>query len=63
MSKLILIDGDKAIFNPTFGLATVVVRPGDLKASGESSLQGKKVCIDGDEQSVSVPGCSYTTPV
>ncbi len=62
MPDFILIDGDKAIFNPTFGLATVVVKPGDLKASGESSLQGKKVCIDGDEKSVSVPGCMYTTP-
>ena len=63
MSDFILIDGDKANFNPTFGLATVVVKPGDLKASGASSLQGKKVCIDGDEKSVSVPGCMYTTPV
>ncbi|MDY7003257.1 MAG: hypothetical protein SWX82_04635 [Cyanobacteriota bacterium] len=63
MSDFILIDGDKANFNPTFGLATVVVQPGDLKASGESSLQGKKVCIDGDEKSVSVPECMYTTPV
>ncbi|MEA5567784.1 hypothetical protein [Anabaena sp. UHCC 0399] len=63
MSDFILIDGDKAIFNPAFGLATVVVRPGDLKASGQSTLQGKKVCIDGDEKSVSVLSCVYTTPV
>ena len=45
MSDFILIDGDQAIFNPAFGLATVMVKPGDLKASGESSLQGKKVCL------------------
>ena len=63
MADFIIIDGDQAIFNPAFGLATVVVKPGDLKASGESSLQGQKVCIDGDEKSVSVPGCMYTTPV
>ena len=62
MSDFILIDGDKANFNPTFGLAIVVVRPGDLKASGKSSLKGKKVCIDGDEKNVSVPSCMYTTP-
>ena len=62
MSDFILIDGDKANFNPTFGLAIVVVRPGDLKASGKATLKGKKVCIDGDEKNVSVPGCMYTTP-
>ena len=63
MSDFILIDGDQAIFNPSFGLATVVVRPGNLKASGKSTLIGKKVCIDGDENNVSVPSCIYTTPV
>ncbi|MEB3282325.1 MAG: hypothetical protein VKK42_25740 [Lyngbya sp.] len=63
MSKFILIDGDKANFNPTFGLAIVVVRPGDLKASGKSTLNGKKICIDGDEKNVSVPSCMYTTPL
>lgn len=63
MSKFILLDDDKANFNPTFGLATVIVRPGDLKASGKSTLNGKKVCIDGDEKNVSVPSCVYTTPI
>ena len=63
MSDFILINGDKANFNPTFGLATVVVKPGDLKASGKASLKGKKVCVDGDEKKVSVPGCMYTTPI
>lgn len=63
MSKFILLDDDKANFNPTFGLATVVVRLGDLKASGKSTLNGKKVCIDGDEKNVSVPSCVYTTPI
>lgn len=60
MSDFILIDGDQANFNPAFGIATVVVRLGDLKASGASTLNGKKVCIDGDEKSVSVPSCVYT---
>ena len=63
MSDFILIDGDKANFNPTFGLATVVVKPGDLKASGKSTFTGKKVCIDGDEKNVSLEGCTYMTPV
>ena len=62
MSDFILIEGDKANFIPAFGVAIVVVRPGDLKGSGKSSLKGKKVCIDGDEKKVSVPGCVYMTP-
>ena len=62
MSDLILIEGDKAMFVPTFGPAIVVVKPGDLKASGPATLNGKKVCVDGDETKVSVPGCVYMTP-
>ena len=63
MSDFILIDGDIVNFNPSFGLATVVVKPGDLKGSGKSTLKGKKICIDGDEKKVSVPACLYITPV
>ena len=63
MSDFILVDGDRANFNPTFGLATVVVRPGTLKASGKSTLKSKKVCIIGDQKKVIVPSCMYTTPV
>lgn len=63
---LILIDGDQAIFLPSFkadtGVATVVVRPGTLKATGPATLNGKKLCVSGDEKSVLVAGCMYTTP-
>jgi hypothetical protein len=62
MSDLILIEGDKAMFLPTFGPAIVVVKPGDLKASGPATVNGKKICVDGDETKVSVPGCVYMTP-
>lgn len=62
MTDFILIDGDKAIFLPNFGSAMVVVKPGDLKASGPATLNGKKVCVDGDEKNVSVPGCMYMAP-
>lgn len=62
MSDYLLIDGDKAIFTPSFGAATVVVQPGTLTASGPATVNGKKVCVAGDEKSVSVPGCSYMTP-
>jgi hypothetical protein len=58
----ILIDGDLARFDPAFGAATVVVRPGQLRASGPATLAGKKLCVVGDEASVEVPGCMYFTP-
>jgi hypothetical protein len=60
MPDFILIDGDKAVFMPTFGLAIVIVRPGDLKASGPATHKGKKLAVDGDEKKVEVPGCMYT---
>ena len=61
-SDFILIDNDQAIFMPTFGPALVAVQPGQIKASGEATFEGTKVCIEGDEASVEVPGCSYMTP-
>ncbi len=63
MSDYIIIDGDQAIFLPAFGAAIAVPQPGQITASGEASLNGNKVCIDGDESSVEVPGVMYFTPV
>ena len=62
MSDLILIEGDKANFLPNFGQAVVAVQPGELAGSGPATLNGKKLCVDGDEKDVSVPGCTYITP-
>lgn len=62
MTDYILLHGDKANFLPNFGPATVVVRPGDLQGSGPATLNGKKLCVDGDEKQLSVPGCMYFTP-
>lgn len=62
MLDSILIEGDKAMFMPNFGAAVVVVQPGDLKGSGPATITGKKICVDGDEKKVSVPGCTYMTP-
>jgi len=59
MSDVILIDGDVAMFLPSFGAAIVVVQPGRIKASGPARVAGKPACVAGDESSVSVPGCSY----
>jgi hypothetical protein len=61
MGDFILREGDKAIFDPAFGVASVVVQPGDMKASGPATIQGKKLCVAGDEARLSVPGCMYTT--
>jgi hypothetical protein len=62
MGDVILVHGDQAHFMPNFGPAVVVVKPGTLQASGSATLNKKKICVDGDESTVSVPGCIYTTP-
>ena len=63
MADYVLVDGDKAIFKPAFGAATVVVQPGTLKGSGPATVGDKPMCISGDESSVSVEGCIYTTTI
>lgn len=62
MADLILMDGDQAVFMPAFSPAIVVVQPGKLAGSGPATIGGKKICVDGDESKVSVPGCAYMTP-
>lgn len=62
MSDFILIDGDPVIFFPTFGVAIVVVQPGAMRGSGPGTINGIKICVEGDEQNVSVPNCVYMTP-
>ena len=57
----ILINNDIAQFMPSFGAAIVVPRPGTLRASGASNFNGTKVCVAGDEDSVQVQGCLYTS--
>jgi len=62
MADFVLLENDIANFLPAFGVATVVVVPGTLKASGPATANGSKVCVDGDESQVEVPGCSYMAP-
>ena len=62
MADSIIIDGDQALFLPAFGAAVVVVQPGQMKASGATTKGGKKICVEGDEKDLSVPGCMYMTP-
>lgn len=62
MADFILVDGDMVNFMPNFGAAIVVVQPGALQGSGPATVGGKKICVDGDEKNVQVPGCTYMTP-
>lgn len=59
MSDYVLIDGDQAIFMPNFEAAVVVVQPGEITGSGPDTVGGKAVCVEGDEDSVSVSDCVY----
>lgn len=55
MSKIVVIDGDKLKFNPQFGSMTVTpISPQEISGSGMVSIEGKKVCIFGDEKKVSI---------
>jgi hypothetical protein len=62
MADPVIVDGDMASFLPSFGVATVVVRPGPITGSGPPTFGGKAICIEGDEASVEVAGCVYMTP-
>jgi hypothetical protein len=62
MSDFILMDGDRVLFLPAFTPAIVVVQPGTLEGSGPATIDGKKICVDGDEANVAVRGCTYMTP-
>lgn len=56
---VVILDADQAMFIPAFGAAIVVVRPGVMKGTGKTTVQGKFVCVDGDEKKLMVPGCPY----
>ena len=62
MGDKVLTDGDTVLFLPAFSPAIVVVQPGRIPGSGPASIGGKKICVDGDQSKVSVPGCTYMTP-
>src|SRR5450432_620924 len=62
MADFILMDDDIVNFLPAFGAATVIVVPGNIKGSGPATLNGQKLCVDGDEKQVQVPGCAYISP-
>jgi Contractile injection system spike tip protein len=60
MADFILIDGDIVKFNPTFGSATLLISAvATLSGSGKSLIDGKAVCVAGDEENVKVEGVPY----
>jgi hypothetical protein len=63
MPDLLIMQGDLAVFMPSFGAATVVVLPGTMQATGQTTHNGKNICVEGDEAQLMVPGCAYMTPV
>ena len=55
----IIIDGDQVQFLPVFKGAIVAVKPGIITGSGETTINGKNICVAGDEASVQVSDCAY----
>jgi hypothetical protein len=60
--SLVLRDGDLAVFDAQFGIATVVVKDGTLRGTGGAKIAGAAVCVAGDEKRVVVTGCAYAAP-
>ena len=60
-ADFIIKTGDLATFNPNFGQAIVVVAPGNMSGTAQFKVDGSIACVQGDEASVSVPGCVYTS--
>ncbi|MDT7778836.1 MAG: hypothetical protein QOC99_1348 [Acidobacteriota bacterium] len=58
----VIINGDQAIFDPSFGPATVIAPPGMISGTTVEKVNGLTVCADGDEASVVVAGAVYFTP-
>ena len=56
----VLRSGDQAIFDTTFGSATVFAPPGIITGSSRSKVDGAIVCVAGDEASVTVTA-GYST--
>ncbi|MEP5340737.1 MAG: hypothetical protein ABJL44_00055 [Algibacter sp.] len=60
---LVIMDGDKVQFS-TIGAITLLPPMPEtvIEASGETTINGKKVCVEGDEKKIEIANCSYTMP-
>jgi hypothetical protein len=63
MSNFAVVDGDTVTFDASSfaPAATVTTKPGTISGTGSKLQSGAKVCVAGDEGSVSVKGVSYQT--
>lgn len=55
----IITSGDQVAFLPLFKGIIVAVKPGIIKGSGKTKINGKNVCVKGDETKVKIEGCAY----
>ncbi|MBD2811144.1 hypothetical protein ID853_09680 [Xenorhabdus sp. Vera] len=67
MSEAIVTNGDMLQFDPNFGNRQVMVSsPGKISGKGHAQVNGKKVCILGDEKQVRISAtyitATHTTP-
>ncbi|EAY31815.1 hypothetical protein [Microscilla marina] len=62
-SRAIIIDGDQAVFEITFGNAlTTMVPIGNMKGSGEATFDSNTLCVLGDEKELKVENVPYNSP-
>jgi hypothetical protein len=62
MGDFAVVTGDQAIFDPTFGDATVTAPPGIITGSSSATVGNATVCVAGDESTVIVTTATYMTP-
>jgi hypothetical protein len=58
----VIINGDQAVFDPSFPPATVTAPPGVITGTAKGRVSGLLACVEGDEASVVVAGAVYFTP-
>ena len=58
----VIINGDHAVFDPSFPPATVIAPPGVITGTAKGKVSGVLACAEGDEASVVVAGAVYFTP-
>lgn len=58
----VIINGDQAIFDPSFPPATVIAPPGVISGASRDKVNGLIACAEGDEATVVVGGAVYFTP-
>ena len=62
-ADIIIMADDTAKFESTFGVASLSgTLQGAMPASGKTTINGTKVCVEGDEKNLVVSGCMYKAP-